>query len=66
MPRERQQRRNRLKRVHLFKAHTPFLPEEDDRIERWGLASLIRNRVDAVCIRMRKGLEADNAGRDAR
>jgi hypothetical protein len=42
------------------------LPEEYDRIERWGLASLIRNRVDAVCIRMRKGLEADNAGRDAR
>jgi hypothetical protein len=38
MPRERQQRRNRLKRVHLFKAHTPFLPEEDDRIERWGIS----------------------------
>ena len=66
MPSERWQRPNRLKRARLFKAYTPFLPEELDRIERWGLTNLIRNRGDAVRILVRKGLEADNASRDAR
>jgi len=66
MSRERQQRPSRLKRVRLFKAYTPFLPEELDRIEQWGFANFIRNRGDAVRILVRKGLEADDAGRDAR
>jgi hypothetical protein len=66
MPSEQQQRPNRLKRARLFKAYTPFLPEELDKIERWGLTNLIRNRGDAVRILVRKGLEADNASRDAR
>jgi hypothetical protein len=66
MSSERRQRTNRLKRARLFKAYTPFLPEELDRIERWGLTNLIRNRGDAVRILVRKGLEADNASRDAR
>jgi hypothetical protein len=67
MSRERKHRPNQLKRMRLFKAYTPFLPEELDMIERWGFANLIRNRGDAVRILVRKGLEADNnAGRDAR
>jgi hypothetical protein len=63
MPSERRQRPNRLKRARLYKAYTPFLSEELDRIERWGVRNFIRNRGDAVRILVRKGLEAENAGR---
>jgi hypothetical protein len=63
---QRRRRPNRLKRARLFKAYTPFLPEELDRIERWGFTNLIRNRGDAIRVLVRKGLEADNASRDAR
>jgi hypothetical protein len=63
MPSERRQRPNRFKRARLFKAYTPFFPEELEMIQRWGFANFIRNRGDAVRALVRKGLEADNASR---
>jgi len=63
MPSERRHRPNRLKRVRLFKAYTPFLPQELDEIERWSFANLIRNRGDAIRVLVKKGLQADSVSR---
>jgi hypothetical protein len=51
------------KRRRVFKAYTPFFPEELEMIQRWGFANFIRNRGDAVRALVRKGLESENASR---
>jgi hypothetical protein len=63
MSRKRKEMPGTPKRRRVFKAYTPFFPEELEMIQRWGFANFIRNRGDAVRALVRKGLESENAGR---
>jgi hypothetical protein len=54
---------NRKKPKGAFKAYTPFLPKELERIERWRFAKRIRSRADAVRALVMKGLASEGVRR---
>ena len=64
MPSKRQEPPEAPKRV--FKAYTPFAPDEIVLIDQWGFAKHIRNRADAVRSLVMKALASEGIRRDAR
>ena len=45
-----------VKTKGLFKAYTPFTPEELKKIDQWGFKRSIRNRADVIRILVIRGL----------